>query len=271
MTPNIPDSSTKLLIRHEAPAATKKDCLLLVSLNQNLSEHDLSSISVLVLIQKSSFQKLVYSMNQHLHTMANHRFFSHNNPWAHSAICCDRHHGESTSAATARLAGNISVSHDQNLHNRHLEYHDSSGCNSECPLDTYCCSGDYCCDKHGSCSSGDECCDGPSCEEAQRPDSRASHHSHRSHSKTEQRHNRSHQQPMSLEEWAVTQEGCDAIQQLVSWFTLLPLSTPQSLANTSLQRLNAVTSQTAIYQSALRTILKSIHSRQTPCLPYLHH
>ncbi|KIR96318.1 specific RNA polymerase II transcription factor [Cryptococcus deuterogattii 2001/935-1] len=147
--------------------------------------------------------------------MANHPCFSHNNPWAHSAICCDQHHGESTSAATARLAGNISVSHDQNIHNRHLEYHDPSACNSECPLDTYCCSGDYCCDKHGSCSSGDECCDNPSCEEAQRPDSRASHHSHRSHSKTEQSHNRSHQQPMSLEEWAVTQEGCDAIQQLI--------------------------------------------------------
>lgn len=147
--------------------------------------------------------------------MASHPFFSHNNPWARSAICCDQHHGESTSAATARLAGNIPSSHDQNLHDHHLGYHDSSGCTSDCPLDTYCCSGDYCCDKHGSCSSGDECCDDPRCEEAHRPDSRTSHPSRHSLSKPEQSRNQSHQQPMSLEEWAGTQEGCNAIQQLI--------------------------------------------------------
>ncbi|WVO14723.1 hypothetical protein L204_102361 [Cryptococcus depauperatus] len=124
--------------------------------------------------------------------------YNHSNPWAHTAICCDNYHGESTSMA--HLAAQVGSPQQVNAH-------DPATCGYDCPFDTYCCSGDYCCDKHGSCHDGEECCTNPRCEEAQVVDGNARG--------TYENVPMSGEDSMkSLQEWAGTAE-CSAIQQLI--------------------------------------------------------
>ncbi|WVQ77381.1 hypothetical protein IAR50_007066 [Cryptococcus sp. DSM 104548] len=129
------------------------------------------------------------------------------NPWTHAAVCCDQDHGGSSSQSHHQPHPHPPTPHDQNFATHHHHPNDPSGCTSECHFDTYCCSGDYCCDKHGGHLEGGDVRNGGGIkhEESLAGPSMASGDRRMSELQTAQ----------TLEEWAGTPEGCDAIQQLI--------------------------------------------------------
>ncbi|WVF66032.1 hypothetical protein IAT40_000770 [Kwoniella sp. CBS 6097] len=167
---------------------------------------------------------------------------THHDPWAHAAICCDHDHGASTSMAHQhqsqvqhRPSQSISSTYSspfipqgiqtgfnnqqqqqqqqlllqQPTCNPHTGEHT---CQGECPLETYCCGGDYCCDDSNHCEGSEECCEDPSCEDG-------SAICHDNHDCGEQHDPCGHPHPVQglegLEGWADTKEGCNTLQQLL--------------------------------------------------------
>ncbi|TYJ51545.1 hypothetical protein B9479_007883 [Cryptococcus floricola] len=126
-------------------------------------------------------------------------------PWAHAAVCCDQDHGGSSSQSHHHPHPPI-TSHGQNFSTHHHHLNEPSGCTSDCHFDTFCCSGDYCCDQHVHLEGGDgKNEEGVKHEESLGKPSVASGDRRMSEIQTAQ----------TLEEWAGTPEGCDAIQQLI--------------------------------------------------------
>ncbi|OCF36270.1 hypothetical protein I316_02144 [Kwoniella heveanensis BCC8398] len=164
---------------------------------------------------------------------------THHDPWAHAAICCDHDHGASTSMAhqhQPQLQTQPQHSHShsystsstfpspfvaqgmQTAFNNQLQqatcnpHTGEHNCQGECPLETYCCGGDYCCDDSNHCEGSEECCEDPSCEES----SAVCHDDHDCGSQHDHcGHPHSIQGIEGLEGWTDAKEGCNTIQQLL--------------------------------------------------------
>ncbi|OCF59383.1 hypothetical protein L486_02048 [Kwoniella mangroviensis CBS 10435] len=166
--------------------------------------------------------------------------YAHNDPWAHALICCDQDHGASSSNPMNTQLPPPQQHHGQTLYQTPPNHHPLAPppqarrcieCSAECPLEAYCCGGDYCCDgshSHGCNQSEESICGDPTCEETMKEPCHEEHPFHPQgqcgdtlshHLDPDHIHTNNQQDNIgdmkSLEEWADTKEGCHAIQQLL--------------------------------------------------------
>ncbi|WWD16380.1 hypothetical protein CI109_100806 [Kwoniella shandongensis] len=133
----------------------------------------------------------------------------HHDPWAHNAMCCDQDHGGSSSTSSSTQQQYHPLGRLQTPAHHH---DDLATCTADCPMETYCCDGDYCTGHHAGCDESDECCTDPKCDES----GDVCDHDHGECNGHDESHGHHEGGGVkSLEEWADSKEGCHALQQLL--------------------------------------------------------